>query len=112
MEIKVKDTKFTITDDGINFNGYDLILTLKNPNKTLDEIEEIFDGNTRSIKVFDGDTQINLIRGYTFLVMISKNVQTNDVSVTLLQPTLTIKGFSDREEVKRLIEKEGYEVDG
>lgn len=111
MDIKVKDKIFKLTDDGINFDGYNLILKLDGPDMSLDDVEDIFNDNKKSIKVLDGDKEINAICGYTDLIMVSKDYSNNIITVTLMQPVLIIKG-AGVEQVKRLIIKEGYEVDG
>lgn len=111
MDIKVNNTTFNLTDDGININQEQLVLKLKNPKMSLDEIEDVFFENTKKIKIFDNGIEVNSIRGYTELLSVAKDITTKIVTVTLMQPTLIIKGYSSVEQVKRLIKQEGYEIE-
>lgn len=112
MDIKVNNTKFNLTDDGITINQEQLVLKLKNPDKSLDEIEDIFYENKQKFKIYENEIEINSIRGYTELISVAKDLETKNVTVTLMQPTLIIKGYSSVEQVKRLIKKEGYDIEG
>lgn len=112
MDIKVNNTKFKLTDDGININQDQLILKLQNPDSSLDEIEDIFCENKSRLKIYENDIEINSIRGYTELISVAKDLDTKIVTVTLMQPTLIIKGYSSVEQVKKLIKQEGYEIEG
>ena len=112
MDIKVNNTKFNLTDDGITINQEQLVLKLKNPDKSLDEIEDIFYENKQKFKIYENEIEINSIRGYKELISVAKDLETKNVTVTLMQPTLIIKGYSSVEQVKRLIKKEGYDIEG
>lgn len=107
--------KIELLSDGTNgiVPGSDNVSITIISNETLDKVEKIFSGDTSDMKVITPDeTILDTLKGYTKLLSISKDVTNGNITVTLGQPSITIRGLSNLEEVKAILEKQGYTVEG
>lgn len=111
MYIKVNDITLTLLDNGITENQDNIILSFSDVTESLEELESNLNGLT-SIDVYgDNETVVRTFNGYVKLLGITKDYDTSNISVKLGQPTLIIKGLSNVEEIKSILEKQGYTVE-
>lgn len=109
MYIKVNEMTLKLVD--IVENQDNIILSFSDVTESLEELETNLNGLT-SIDVYgDNETVVRTFNGYVKLLSITKEYDTSNISVKLGQPTLIIKGLSNVEEIKTILEKQGYIVE-
>lgn len=112
MYINLQDEKIELTSEGIATGQDTLSLTLVS-DKSLDDIETLFNQDTSKLSIVDeNDTEVNFFKGYTKLLSVAKDTINQTIIVTLGQPSITIRGLSNLEEVKAILESQGYTVEG
>lgn len=108
MNIKVNDEIIELAEAGILPDKNNLEINLVS-DKTSEEIERMFN-KAEIIELYDGDALLETFKGYTKLLYIRKNILANTYTVYLTQPSITIKGLSNIDEIKTLLEIAGYEI--
>ena len=111
MYIKANDITLTLSEGGIIENQDNITLTFADVSESIEELETNLNGLSKIDVYSDNDTVVNTFNGYIKLLSITKDYDTSDISVKLGQPTLIIKGLSNIEEIKAILEKQGYIVE-
>lgn len=111
MHIIVNDISLNLADGGIIENQDNIVLTFTTVTESIENLAEKLN-DISNIEVFDdNENVVNTFNGYEKLLSISKDYATNNVSVKLGRPTLIIRGLSNTEEIKTILEKQGYTVE-
>lgn len=111
MYIKINDKALTLLDNGITESQDTLTLAFVDVKESIEKLEKNINGLS-SIDIYgDNGAITGTFNGYTKLLSISKDYDTNTISVKLGRPTLIIKGLSNVEEIKTILEKQGYTVE-
>lgn len=111
MYIKANNITLTLPEGGIIENQDNIILTFADVTESLEELETNLNGLSTIDVYGDNDTVVRTFNGYIKLLSITKDYNTGNISVKLGQPTLIIKGLSNTEEIKAILEKQGYTVE-
>lgn len=115
MYLTFGNEKIELLNDGTSgiVPGSDNVSITIISNEKLDKIEKIFSKDTLDMKVVTENNDImDTLKGYTKLLSLSKDLVNGNITVTLGQPSITIRGLSNLEEVKTILESQGYTVEG
>ena len=87
--IKLKETWFGITDDGINTDGTIMKLTLVLGDVTVEELEGLLDPLPEKLEIYSEDhvTKTGEFNGFTVLVSLEKYFTDNIATVTFSIPS-------------------------